>query len=138
MLRRSFPPLPWRKFKRCHGVGGPYRLFRRLARLFTPATLVSNSGFPTAGSARSWDRAKPSLDWCSETGAARSVRTDTDKSRKISASSLRLTTAPRFGEAFLCPLFQSQLLHLLANLVFAPAKKARGLCHCPAVGDLVP
>jgi hypothetical protein len=105
MLRRSFPPLPWRKFKRCHGVGGPYRLFRRLARLFTPATLVSNSGFPTAGSARSWDR---------------------------------LTTAPRFGEAFLCPLFQSQLLHLLANLVFAPAKKARGLCHCPAVGDLVP
>jgi hypothetical protein len=78
------------------------------------------------------------LDWCSETGAARSVRTDTDKSRKISASSLRLTTAPRFGEAFLCPLFQSQLLHLLANLVFAPAKKARGLCHCPAVGDLVP
>ena len=42
------------------------------------------------------------------------------------------------GFFFAGRLDQSKLLHLLADLVFVPAKKACGLRDCPAVGDLVP
>ena len=46
--------------------------------------------------------------------------------------------APLRRDFFAGPLDQSKLLHLLADLVFVPAKKACGLRDCPAVGDLVP